>query len=137
MVVIFCDASFDDKTKKCGCGIVIKQMIKNGLKEIRIQIKDYAVDNNDAELKAILHGLRNIDIKKSKLINIATDSMVAVKILKGITTPNQKYQETVNLIQKELSGRKIRVYHVKGHANKNKYHHIQEICDKLSKKARC
>lgn len=38
MVVLFCDASFDENTKKCGCGIVIKQLIPNGVKETRINV---------------------------------------------------------------------------------------------------
>lgn len=145
MACVWCDASFDETTLKCGCGIVIKQLIHGGIKETRIQVKDYAVDNNDAELKAILHGIRHVDKPLPEPINIITDSVVAIEQLKkavyrgdsSAENVNPKYQETVQRIIHELAGERIRFYHCKGHTDKQRqYSHIQAICDKLSRKAR-
>lgn len=145
MVVIFCDASFEDDTKKCGCGIVIKQLIPSGIKETRIQIKDYAVDNNDAELKAILHGLEHVDKPTPETINIVTDSQVAIGIMNSfihradgkVDHVNPKYQQTAKRIYRASECHRIRLHHTKGHSNKHRqYSNIQAICDKLAKKAR-
>lgn len=145
MVVIFCDASFNDETKKCGCGIVIKQLIYGGTKEIRIKVSDYAVDNNDAELKAIMHGLRHVDKPNPEAINIVTDSIVAIDELKkaiyrgdsSVENVNPKYQNTVKMIIHELAGERVRLYHCKGHTNKKqRYYQMQAICDRMAKGGR-
>lgn len=145
MVVIFCDASFDNGTKKCGCGIVIKQLIPNGVKETRINVSDYAIDNNDAELKAIMHGLRHVDKPLPETINIVTDSQVAIKQLKkaiyrgdcSVEEVNPKYQTTVQKIIHEIAGERVRLYHCKGHTDRQrKYSQVQAICDRLAKKSR-
>lgn len=145
MVVIFCDASFNENTKKCGCGIVIKQLIPNGVKETRINVSDYAVDSNDAELKAIMHGLRHIDKPQPSPINIVTDSIVAINQLEraiyredgNVSDVNPKYKNTVKRIVHEIACERIKLHHVKGHTDKQrKYSQVQAICDRLAKKAR-
>ncbi len=145
MVVIFCDASFDNETKKCGCGIVIKQLIPNGVKETRITISDYAIDSNDAELKAVMHGLRHVDKPLPETINIVTDSQVAIEQLKkaiyrgdcSVEEVNPKYQTTVQRVIHELAGERVRLYHCKGHTDRQrKYSQIQAVCDRLAKKSR-
>lgn len=146
MVVIFCDASYNEKTLKCGCGIIIKEIIPNGLKETRINVSDYAVDNNDAELKAVLHGLEYIDKHSNETLNVVTDSQVAINELKkavyhtnsNVTDINPKYRETIKSIVHKLAGKRLKLYHCKGHSNRQqKYSQIQAVCDKLAKKSRC
>lgn len=58
---IWTDASFNDKTKEAGLGILVRQLLKNGIKETKYAIKCKADDNNQAELLAILYGLRSVD----------------------------------------------------------------------------
>lgn len=144
MVVIYCDASFNKETLKCGCGVVIKQLIPGGIKETRLQISDYAQDNNEAELKAVMHSLRHLDKPQRETINIVTDSQVAINEMKkvinkaslDISLVSPKYQETVKRILREIEGERIRVYHVKGHSSKQKeYSQFNQICDRLAKKS--
>ena len=54
---IWVDASFNCKNKEAGLGILIRQLIKDGVKEIRINLKTKAEDNNQAELLAIYNAL--------------------------------------------------------------------------------
>jgi ribonuclease HI len=143
MVVMFCDASYNNG--HCGCGVVIKQLIHGGVKEVRINVKDYAVDNNDAELKSILHGLRHVDKPQSSWIHIVTDSAVAIEILNkciyradgDLSGVKEKYRNTVASIIHEIAGEKIRLHHVKGHTKKkDRYHETQNLCDRLAKLSR-
>lgn len=74
MVQIWADGSFNPKTKDAGIGIIIRQMIKGGIKETRINLKTKAEDNNQAELLAIYHALQNINgvPKKSLFLLLQT-----------------------------------------------------------------
>lgn len=136
MVCVWCDASYDDKTKKCGLGVVIKQLVFGGVKESRIQVKDCAIDNNEAELKAIRLGIMHVDKPLREPIHIVTDSMVAINALKDPEHCPDKYKALVKNIIHCMGGERVRIYHCKGHNQKgNKYSHIQAICDKLAKKA--
>lgn len=54
------DASFNPKTKDAGLGIMIRQLVKGGIKETRIKLKVKAEDNNQAELLSIYYALQNI-----------------------------------------------------------------------------
>lgn len=144
MVCVWCDASFDHETKKCGCGIVIKQLISGGVKETRIKVSDYAIDGNDAELKAVLHGVRHVDKPLPVAINIITDSAVTIDLLKkviyrgnySLEGVSPKYHATLTRIINELGGERVRLYHVRGHTDKQrKYSEIQAICDKMAREA--
>lgn len=146
MVCVWCDASFDETTLKCGCGIVIKQLIQGGIKETRIQVSGYAKDNNEAELLSIYHGILHIDKPcGGKPINVITDSVTAIEALEkcvwhgdySVQEVNPKYQDICRRILQALGGKRICLYHCKGHSKKlNKYNQIQMICDKLARKAR-
>ena len=137
MVCVWCDASFDNETKKCGLGVVIKQLILGGIKESRIQVKDNAVDNNEAELKAIRLGVMHVDKPLPEPIFIVTDSKVAINALKDPEHCPEKYKALVKNIYHHIGCERVRFYHCKGHQKKNnRYTNIQAICDKLAKKAR-
>jgi ribonuclease HI len=145
MTSIWCDASYNEQTKKAGCGIVIKQLLYNGIKETRIQVSEYAADNNCAELIAIKHGLRHVDKPQPRPICIITDSAVALEILRktihrvdgNYDDINPKYRKVVADIVHELAGERVRLYHIKGHTKKNdRYHETQVLCDKLAKQSR-
>lgn len=78
-------------------------------------------------------------------INIITDSIVAINQLErsiyradgNVSDVNPKYQTTVKRIIHELACERVRLYHIKGHTDKQrKYSQVQAICDRLAKKAR-
>lgn len=79
MVQVWTDASFNSKTKDAGLGITIRQLIKGGVKETRINLKTKAEDNNQAELLAIYYALQNINgVPEKEPIFIVTDSKIAI-----------------------------------------------------------
>ena len=138
MVQVWCDSSFNSQTKECGCGILIRQLIPNGIKETRLQIKDDAVDNNQAELKAIYHALQHIKgLPKDEPIFIITDSMIAIESILYPGTKKDKYREYGERIRSMLYCENWRIYHKKAHTNNNDRYSIrQAIADKLAKGAR-
>lgn len=135
MAQIWVDGSFNNQTHKAGLGILIRQIIDGGIKETKIQIKTTAIDNNEAELKAIYHALLNIkSLPKDEPLFIITDSQIAIDaITKG--TPD-KYKELAGNIRGMLCCENWRIYHKKAHTgNKDRYSTRQDISDKLAKKA--
>ena len=138
MVQVWCDSSFNSQTKECGCGILIRQLIPNGIKEVRLQIKDDAVDNNQAELKAIYYALQHIKgLPKDEPIFIITDSMIAIESILYSGTKKDKYREYGERIRSMLYCENWRIYHKKAHTNNNDRYSIrQAIADKLAKGAR-
>lgn len=76
---IWVDASFNPKTKEAGLGILIRQLVKGGTKETRLNLKTKAEDNNQAELLAVYYALQNIKgSSKEEPIFIITDSKIAI-----------------------------------------------------------
>ena len=138
MVQVWCDSSFNSQTKECGCGILIRQLIPNGIKETRLQIKDKAEDNNQAELKSIYYALQNIKgFPKGEPIFIITDSMIAIESILNPETKKDKYREYGERIRGMLYCESWRIYHKKAHTNNNdRYSARQAITDKLAKGAR-
>jgi ribonuclease HI len=132
---IWTDASFNDKTKEAGLGILVRKLLKNGIKETKYAIKCKADDNNQAELLAILYGLRSVD--NSEKIHIITDSQTAIDCIHSPESKPNKYKYVVRQIQQELKGKRWKIYHKKGHSRSNdRYSNRQEVTDLLAKCAK-
>lgn len=129
---IWCDASFNQKTKDAGLGILLRQMVPDGIKETRITLKKKAQDNNEAEMLAIYYALQNIKgVPKEEPLFLITDSKVAIDFIKN---PRGKYYEIASRIRGMLWGEKWKIYHCRGHqGDLNKYTKRQCLTDYLAK----
>lgn len=132
---IWCDSSFNPKTKDAGLGIMIRQIIKGGTKETRLNIKAKAEDNNQAELLAIYHALQHIKgTPREEPIFIVTDSKIAIDSILQPETKKDKYRAIAERIRGMLYCEKWRIYHKKAHTGrKDRYSINQAIADKLAK----
>lgn len=135
---IWVDAAFNHKTKQAGLGILIRELISNGVKETRLRIKTRAEDNNQAELLAIYHALQHIKGSKPKEpIFIITDSKTAIDSINSPEGKKYKYRELAERIRGMLYCEKWKIYHKKAHTGgKDRYSVYQDIADRLAKKAR-
>ena len=135
---IWTDASFNPKTKDAGLGIMIRQLVKGGIKETRIKLKVKAEDNNQAELLSIYYALQNIKGTPPKEpIFIITDSKIAIDSILYPETKQDKYREISERIRGMLYCENWKIYHKKGHTgNKDRYSLRQALTDKLAKQAR-
>lgn len=135
---IWTDAGFDPKTKNAGLGILIRQLVPNGVKETRIKLKVKAEDNNQAELLSIYYALQNIKGTPPKEpIFIITDSKIAIDSILYPETKQDKYREISERIRGMLYCENWKIYHKKGHTgNKDRYSLRQALTDKLAKQAR-
>lgn len=138
MVQIWADGSFNPKTKDAGLGIIIRQMIKGGIKETRINLKTKAEDNNQAELLAIYYALQNINgVPKKEPVFIVTDSKIAIDSILHPETKKDKYRAIAERIRGMLYCENWRIYHKTAHTKRqDRYSIRQAITDKLAKKAR-
>lgn len=132
---IWVDASFNYKNKEAGLGILIRQLIKDGVKETRINLKTKAEDNNQAELLAIYNALQHIKgSPKNEPIFIITDSKIAIDSILHPETKKDKYREIAERIRSMLYCDKWKIYHKKAHTgNKDRYSIRQAITDRLAK----
>lgn len=135
---IWVDAAFNHKTKQAGLGILIRELIPNGVKETRLRIKTRAEDNNQAELLAIYNALQHIKGSKPKEpIFIITDSKTAIDSINSPEGKKYKYRELAERIRGMLYCEKWKIYHKKAHTGgKDRYSVYQDIADRLAKKAR-
>lgn len=135
---ILTDASFNPKTKTAGLGIMIRQLVKGGIKETRIKLKTKAEDNNQAELLAIYHALQHIEgASPQEPIFIITDSKISIDSILYPETKKDKYRTIAERIRGMLYCENWKIYHKKGHTgNKDRYSLRQALTDKLAKKAK-
>ena len=132
---IWTDSSYNCKTKDAGLGILIRQLIPNGTKETRINLKTKAEDNNQAELLAVYHALQYIKgTPKEEPIFIITDSRIAIDSILNPETKKDKYRAIAERIRGMLYCEKWRIYHKKAHTGrKDRYSINQAITDRLAK----
>lgn len=135
---LWCDSSFDSKTKDAGLGILIRQLIPNGIKETRISLKTKAEDNNQAELLSIYHALQHIKgVPLDEPLFIITDSVVAIESILHPETKKEKYKEIAERIRGMLYTSKWKIYHKKAHTGKqDRYSQRQALSDLLAKKGK-
>ena len=135
---IWTDASFNPKTKDAGLGIMIRQLVKGGIKETRIKLKVKAEDNNQAELLSVYYALQNIKGTPPKEpIFIITDSKIAIDSILYPETKQDKYREVSERIRGMLYCENWKIYHKKGHTgNRDRYSLRQALTDRLAKQAR-
>lgn len=138
MVQIWADGSFNPKTKDAGIGIIIRQMIKGGIKETTLRIKTKAEDSNQAELLAIYYALQNINgVPKKEPVFIVTDSKIAIDSILHPETKKDKYRAIAERIRGMLYCENWRIYHKTAHTKRqDRYSIRQAITDKLAKKSR-
>lgn len=138
MVQVWTDASFNSKTKDAGLGITIRQLIKGGVKETRINLKTKAEDNNQAELLAIYYALQNINgVPEKEPIFIVTDSKIAIDSILHPEMKKDKYRAVAERIRGMLYCERWKIYHKTAHTGRqDRYSIRQAITDKLAKKAR-
>lgn len=107
---IWCDASFDNNTKKAGLAITLIRMLSpKGINRNYFEIPAYAADNNEAELLAIKFGAEQASGKYKKLA----------------------------FYIRELIGDNFHIYHRKAHTKrKDRYTYEQSVCDMMAKRAR-
>ena len=135
MCQLWVDASYDERTQDAGLGILIRDIIPQGIKETTYRVKTKAVDNNQAELLAILYGVRNLD--NFDKLHIITDSQTAINCIKNPDGRPDKYTFIVREIHKALEGRAWKIYHKKGHSkNNDRYSLRQNYTDALAKGAK-
>lgn len=132
---IWVDASFNPKTKEAGLGIMIRQLVKGGTKETRLNLKTKAEDNNQAELLAVYYALQNIKgSSKEEPIFIITDSKIAIDSILYPETKKNKYRTIAERIRGMLYCERWKIYHRKAHTGKqDRYSINQAITDKLAK----
>lgn len=132
---IWVDAAFNHKTKQAGLGILIRELISNGVKETRLRIKTRAEDNNQAELLAIYHALQHIKgCKPKEPVFIITDSQIAIDSINSPEGKKYKYRELAERIRGMLYCEKWKIYHKKAHTGgKDRYSVYQDIADRLAK----
>lgn len=134
---IWCDASFDNNTKKAGLAITLIRMLSpKGINRNYFEIPAYAADNNEAELLAIKFGAEQAIKYKPERINIITDSVVAINAIKNPEQASGKYKKLAFYIR-ELIGDNFHIYHRKAHTKrKDRYTYEQSVCDMMAKRAR-
>lgn len=117
---------------------MIRQLVKDGIKETRIKLKVKAEDNNQAELLSIYYALQNIKGTPPKEpIFIITDSKIAIDSILCPETKKDKYRAISERIRGMLYCDKWRIYHKTAHTgNQDRYSLRQALADKLAKKAR-
>ena len=132
---IWTDAGFNPKTKQAKLGIMIRQLVKGGIKETRISLKVNAEDNNQAELLSIYYALQNIKgIPKEEPIFIITDSKIAIDSILNPETKKNKYRAIAERIRGMLYHEKWKIYHKKAHTGRqDRYSIRQAIADKLTR----
>lgn len=132
---IWVDASFNHKTKDAGLGIMIRQLVKGGTKETRINLKTKATDNNQAELLAVYHALQHIKgVPSKEPIFIITDSKIAIDSILHPETKKTKYRVIAERIRGMLYCEKWKIYHKKAHTGRqDRYSINQAITDRLAK----
>ena len=132
---IWLDAGYTPRTGEARLGIIIRQLVPGGTKETRLQLKTKAVDNNQAELKAIYYALQNIKgSPKREPIFIITDSKVAIECIKNPSNKKDKYRQIAECIRGMLYGENWRIYHKKAHTNnQDRYSIRQAMADKLTR----
>lgn len=135
---IWTDASFDHNTKEAGLGIMLRQRLKNGMKETRLSLSVKAEDNNQAELLAIYHALQHIKgVPDKEPLFIITDSTVAIDSIKHPEHKPEKYKEIAERIRGMLFCEKWKIYHRKAHTERqDRYSVNQAITDYLAKQGR-
>lgn len=135
---IWTDASFNSQTKEAGLGILIRQLVKNGIKETRLKLKTKAEDNNQAELLAVYYALQNIKgTPQKEPIFIVTDSQIAIDSILHPETKKDKYRDIAERIRGMLYCQKWKIYHKTAHTgNQDRYSINQAITDRLAKQAR-
>lgn len=129
------DASFNHKTKEAGLGILIRQLVKGGTKETRLNLKTKAEDSNQAELLAVYHALQHIKgVPSKEPILIITDSKIAIESILHPETKKSKYRAIAERIRGMLYCDKWKIYHKKAHTGRqDRYSIRQAITDKLAK----
>lgn len=132
---IWLDAGYTPRTGEARLGIIIRQLVPGGTKETRLQLKTKAVDNNQAELKAIYYALQNIKgSPRREPIFIITDSKIAIECIKNPSNKKDKYRQIAECIRGMLYGEKWRIYHKKAHTNnQDRYSIRQAMADKLTR----
>ena len=132
---IWTDASFNPKNKEAGLGIMIRQLVKGGIKETRINLRTKAEDNNQAELLAVYYALQNIKgTPKEELIFIITDSQIAIDSILNPENKKDKYRAIAERIRGMLYCERWKIYHKKAHTGRqDRYSIRQAITDKLAK----
>lgn len=135
---IWTDASFSPWTKEAGLGILIRQLVPNGIKETRLSLKTKAEDNNQAELLAIYYALQHIKgSPKNEPIFIITDSQIAIDCINTPENKCDKFRTIAERIRGMLYCEKWRIYHKKAHTrNKDRYSVRQAITDRLANQGR-
>ena len=114
---------------------MIRQLVKGGTKETRINLKTKATDNNQAELMAIYYALQNIQgAPKQEPIFIITDSKIAIDSILHPETKKDKYRAIAERIRGMLYCENWRIYHKKAHTGRqDRYSINQAMTDKLAK----
>lgn len=114
---------------------MIRQLVKGGTKETRINLKTKAEDSNQAELLAIYYALQNIQgAPKEEPIFIVTDSKIAIDSILSPETKKDKYRAIAERIRGMLYCEKWKIYHKKAHTGrKDRYSINQAITDRLAK----
>ena len=132
---IWLDAGYTPRTGEARLGIIIRQLVPGWTKETRLQLKTKAVDNNQAELKAIYYALQNIKgSPRREPIFIITDSKIAIECIKNPSNKKDKYRQIAECIRGMLYGEKWRIYHKKAHTNnQDRYSIRQAMADKLTR----
>lgn len=114
---------------------MIRQLVKGGTKETRINLKTKATDNNQAELMAIYYALQNIQgTPKQEPIFIITDSKIAIDSILHPETKKDKYRAIAERIRGMLYCENWKIYHKKAHTGKcDRYSINQAMADKIAK----
>lgn len=131
---LWTDASYDLNYKKAGLSVII---IRRNAEEVTYISKNknvYCEDNNEAELRAILLGLKGLTDKDRK-IAIITDSKVAKN---AILSGHGKYTKILKEIRTILDNlNTVKIYNKKGHEkSKNKHNVLNNTVDILANIAR-
>lgn len=131
----YCDASFDDKNKVAGIGIVVD----DGYKRRTFAVFTKARTNNEAELFAI--HIASI-LNEGKGV-IYTDSMNAIQMIKGDIRDKQRTREQwINYKHcmfwaVQIRRRKIKVEKIKAHSTQFKTHLMgNNLADCLAREGR-
>lgn len=116
-------------------GILIRQLVKGGTKETRLNLKTKAEDSNQAELLAVYYALQNIKgTPKEEPIFIITDSKIAIDSILNPENKKTKYRTIAERIRGMLYCENWRIYHKKAHTGRqDRYSINQAITDKLAK----
>ncbi len=115
---------------------MIRQLVKGGTKETRLNLKTKATDNNQAELLAIYYALQNIKGAPAKEpIFIITDSKISIDSILHPENKKNKYRVIAERIRGMLYCQNWKIYHKTAHTGKqDRYSINQALVDKLAKK---